>query len=85
MTQQPVEWLKQADYNMETADFMFSGGRYFYAVFISHISIEKALKGDMNPCRPITKKGAELRRNPDAGSHSRTLYSACVVTAAEAS
>lgn len=39
------EWLKQAGYDMETADLMFSGGRYFYAVFMCHLSIEKALKG----------------------------------------
>ncbi|MDI7258385.1 MAG: HEPN domain-containing protein [Thermodesulfobacteriota bacterium] len=41
----PQEWFKQADYDMETADFMFNGGRYFYAVFMCHLSIEKALKG----------------------------------------
>lgn len=39
------EWLKQADYDIETAEFMFNGGRYFYAVFMCHLSIEKALKG----------------------------------------
>ncbi len=39
------EWLKQADYDIETAEFMFSGGRYFYSVFMCHLSIEKALKG----------------------------------------
>jgi HEPN domain-containing protein len=39
------EWLKQADYDMGTADAMHGGGRYFYAVFMSHLSIEKALKG----------------------------------------
>lgn len=39
------EWLKQADYDMETADFMFSGGRFFYAVFMCHLAMEKALKG----------------------------------------
>ena len=41
----PDEWLKQADYDMDTAEFMFNGERYFYAVFMSHLSIEKALKG----------------------------------------
>jgi HEPN domain-containing protein len=41
----PQEWFKQADYDMETADFMFNGGRYFYVVFMCHLSIEKALKG----------------------------------------
>ncbi len=40
----PQEWLRQADYDLDTADFMFSGGRYFYAVFLCHLAIEKALK-----------------------------------------
>jgi HEPN domain-containing protein len=40
----PEEWLKQADYDMDTAVYMFDGGRYFYAVFMVHLSIEKALK-----------------------------------------
>ncbi len=39
------EWFKQADYDMDTAEFMFSGERYFYSVFMCHLSIEKALKG----------------------------------------
>ena len=39
------EWLKQADYDIGTADAMFRSGRYFYAVFMCHIAIEKALKG----------------------------------------
>ena len=30
---------------MDTAEYMFKGGRYFYAVFMCHLSIEKALKG----------------------------------------
>jgi len=45
MAQQPEEWLRQADYDMDTADYMFGGARYFYAVFMCHLSIEKALKG----------------------------------------
>ena len=45
MAQPPEEWLRQADYDMDTADYMFDGGRYFYAVFMCHLSIEKALKG----------------------------------------
>jgi HEPN domain-containing protein len=39
------EWFKQADYDMDTAEFMFNGERYFYSVFMCHLSIEKALKG----------------------------------------
>jgi len=30
---------------MDTADTMFQSGRYMYAVFMSHLCIEKALKG----------------------------------------
>jgi HEPN domain-containing protein len=45
MPKGPEEWLKQADYDLDTANFMFKGGRYFYTVFMCHLSIEKALKG----------------------------------------
>ena len=45
MARPPEQWLGQADYDMDTADYMFEGGRYFYAVFMCHLSIEKALKG----------------------------------------
>lgn len=45
MNDKHEEWLKQADYDMGTADAMFRSGRYFYAVFMCHLSIEKSLKG----------------------------------------
>ncbi|PIP38929.1 MAG: hypothetical protein COX19_09905 [Desulfobacterales bacterium CG23_combo_of_CG06-09_8_20_14_all_51_8] len=45
MSDKHEEWLKQADYDMDTADAMFRSGRYFYAVFMCHLSIEKSLKG----------------------------------------
>ncbi len=45
MAIKPDEWLRQAQYDMETADYLFKGERYFYAVFMCHLSIEKALKG----------------------------------------
>lgn len=45
MTKNPQEWLKQADYDMDTAEIMFDNKRYFYAVFMCHLAIEKALKG----------------------------------------
>lgn len=41
----PEEWFLQAEYDMDTADAMFQSGRYMYAVFMSHLCIEKALKG----------------------------------------
>ncbi len=40
------EWVKQAKYDIITADVMFKGGRYIYAVFMCHLSIEKYLKGE---------------------------------------
>lgn len=45
MARDAKEWLRQADYDMETAQAMFDSGRYFYAVFMCHLSIEKVLKG----------------------------------------
>ena len=35
------EWIKQSDYDMDTAKYMFNGGRYAYIVFICHLAVEK--------------------------------------------
>jgi len=40
-----AEWFLQADYDLDTAEYMFNGRRYFYSVFMCHLAIEKALKG----------------------------------------
>ena len=45
MDKRSHEWLKQADYDIDTAEYMFAGGKFFYAVFMSHLSVEKAIKG----------------------------------------
>ena len=45
MGEKASEWLKQADYDLETAEYLFSGDRYLYTVFMCHLAIEKALKG----------------------------------------
>jgi len=39
------EWLRQADYDMDTPEFLHREGRHFYAVFMCHLSVEKAIKG----------------------------------------
>jgi len=39
------EWLKQSEYDINTAFAMLHAGRYIYAVYMCHLSIEKALKG----------------------------------------
>jgi len=38
------EWLLQADYDLETAVNLFDCGRFFYTVFMYHLSLEKGLK-----------------------------------------
>jgi HEPN domain-containing protein len=45
MEKRTKEWLVQSEYDMDTAEFMHAGGRHIYAVFMCHLSIEKALKG----------------------------------------
>lgn len=45
MAKNPDEWMKQAEYDMETAEYLYEGGRPFYSVFMCHLSLEKALKG----------------------------------------
>jgi len=41
----PEEWLKQAAYDIKTAEVMFENKRYIYAIFMCHLSVEKVLKG----------------------------------------
>lgn len=38
------EWLKQSDYDFNTAKDMFKADRYIYAIYMCHLAIEKALK-----------------------------------------
>ncbi len=45
MQKQTKEWLYQSQYDFDTAEIMYSSGRYIYAVFMCHLAIEKALKG----------------------------------------
>ena len=44
MRQGTKEWLKQAQYDLETAEIMYKSTRYVYTVFMCHLAIEKALK-----------------------------------------
>jgi HEPN domain-containing protein len=38
-------WLDSAQYDLETANYMFKDGRWFYVVHMCQQSIEKLLKG----------------------------------------
>ena len=39
------EWYLQSDYDFSAAEAMFASERYIYAIFMCHLSLEKALKG----------------------------------------
>lgn len=45
MADRAEEWFFQADYDLDTARYMLDGGRRFYAVFMAHLAVEKALRG----------------------------------------
>ncbi|MGA2152220.1 MAG: HEPN domain-containing protein [Geobacteraceae bacterium] len=45
ISKQTEEWLKQAEYDLETAEAMLRSRRFIYAVFMCHHCLEKALKG----------------------------------------
>jgi len=45
MEKRTEEWLRQADYDIDTAEYMHQGGIYLHSVFMCHLAVEKALKG----------------------------------------
>ena len=38
------ELIKQSEYDLDTAKYMFQGKRYLYSIFMCHLCLEKALK-----------------------------------------
>ncbi len=44
MRPETAEWLKQSEYDLDTAESMFIAGRYLYTIFMCHLAVEKALK-----------------------------------------
>lgn len=59
-TGQTEEWLKQADYDLGTAEAMFRSRRYIYAIFMCHLCLEKALKGLLARRSEILPKSHDL-------------------------
>lgn len=45
MPQEWREWRRQSLYDLETAHILQEAGRCAYAVFLAHLTVEKALKG----------------------------------------
>jgi HEPN domain-containing protein len=44
MRKEAANWLASAQYDLETAEHMFSSGRYIYTVFMCHLAVEKVTK-----------------------------------------
>jgi HEPN domain-containing protein len=44
MEHEVLEWLHQAEYDYEDAEYLFHGKRYPKAVFCCHLTLEKGLK-----------------------------------------
>ena len=69
------QWFAQADYDLETAEYMLKGERYFYAVFMTHLAVEKALKGlwqaKLQAAPPKTHNLLYLMENRSAGAGRR--------------
>jgi HEPN domain-containing protein len=44
MKEQSAKWVKQAEYDLATAEAMFQTKRYVYVIFMCHLALEKMLK-----------------------------------------
>ncbi|MDL1971846.1 MAG: HEPN domain-containing protein [Deltaproteobacteria bacterium] len=44
MKKEVKNWLDSAEYDLETAKYMFDTGRYIYTIFMCHLALEKVLK-----------------------------------------
>ncbi len=44
MRKDTKNFIKSADYDLKTAEFMLNSGRYIYVIFMCHLSLEKILK-----------------------------------------
>mgnify|MGYP001593025495 CR=1 FL=1 len=51
MKEQTARWIKQAEYDFETAEAMMKIRRYVYVVFTCHLSLEKMLKAAYTEAR----------------------------------
>jgi HEPN domain-containing protein len=45
MVEEWQEWVRQSAHDLETAEILHETDRCAYAVFLSHLAVEKALKG----------------------------------------
>ncbi len=84
MTKSPHEWLKQADYDMKTAEIMFDNKRYFYAARCKGYTFEeqggvgmdkKAVLGILSRFRKaLESKGTKIDKLILYGSYATGAY-----------
>lgn len=44
MKNETKNWIDSAQYDLETAEHLFTTGRYIYTIFMCHLALEKMLK-----------------------------------------
>jgi HEPN domain-containing protein len=44
MRSETQQWVEDAAYDLQSAEAMFRSGRYFFVVFMCHLTVEKLLK-----------------------------------------
>jgi HEPN domain-containing protein len=84
------EWLRQAEYDIQTAEAMLQAERYIYTVFMCHLAIEKMFKAlytkRLNKIPPKTHelvyfiKKLSLNLPEDIAEFIGTLSEAHIVT-----
>src|SRR5262245_24151050 len=45
MKRSTLNWLRGAEYDVQTAESLFKARRYIYVIFMCHLAVEKLLKG----------------------------------------
>lgn len=54
MKKEVENWLRSAEYDLETAEHMFKAGRYIYTVFMCHLALEKVIKAKVEEVTDTT-------------------------------
>ena len=60
MRKDTANFIQSAEYDLETAKYMFNSGRYIYVVFMCHLCIEKISKAI---CAEVLKKNPPKTHN----------------------
>jgi HEPN domain-containing protein len=79
MRSETQQWVEDAAYDLQSAEAMFRSGRYFFVVFMCHLTVEKLLKAviveneGIEPPRIHSLVALEARAGVTAPSEHRAL------------